>query len=353
MTQRRSQAASNDFSLLRQALLGEGGPERLPLWELHVDLPVKEAFLGYPIRSLADEVAFWVRAGYDYVPLSAGLVRVAGVLGGTTVSGEYGVYDSGDVDITWAPEHEGPIVSLDDVAAFDWPDPDAMDLSHLEHVAAYLPSGMRIIAVIGKILTATWMLLGFERFALATVDNPELVAAVFERVAAIQNRVCERCLQLPFVGGLLMSDDIAYTEGLIVSPRVLREHLFPHYRRVGEKCHEVGVLFIYHSDGDLTQVMEDILACGFHALHPIEPKAMDSRAVKRRWGGEIALLGNVDLDLMARGTSEQVREYTEANLRDLGYDGRYGAGSSNSVTYYVPLENYLALRGAVLASRRG
>lgn len=352
MADRRGTSGDNDFGQLRRALLGAGGPERLPLWELHVDQPVKEAFLGRAIRSAADEVAFWAEAGYDYVPLSAGLVRVAGVLGGTVVSGDYGVYGAGDVDITWAPEHEGPIATLADVQAFDWPDPDTMDLSHLEQTGACLPPGMAIIAVIGKVFTATWMLLGFERFAVATVERPELVAAVFERVAAIQTRVCERCLALPRVGGLWMSDDIAYTEGLLVSPSVLRRHLFPVYRCIGGRCRAVDKLFIYHSDGDLTQVMADIVDCGFHGLHPLEPKAMDSCRLKRQWGDRLALLGNVDLDLLARGTPEQVREHTRAKVRDLGYDGRYGVGSSNSVTYYVPLGNYLALREAALESRR-
>jgi uroporphyrinogen decarboxylase len=343
---------SNDFTLFRNALLGNGDAKRLPLCELHVDLPVKQAFLSRPIESMRDEVDFWVRAGYDYVPLSAGLVRVAGVLGGTAVSRPYSVYGDGEMEVTWAPEHQGPIATLADVEAFDWPHPDALDLSHFEQAAAHLPPNMRIIAVIGKIFTATWMLLGFERFAIASVEQPKLIAEVFERVAEIQTRVCERCLEFPFVGGLWMSDDIAYAQGLMVSPKLLRQHVFSHYRRIGEKCHQGGVLFIYHSDGDLTQVMRDIVECGFHGLHPIEPKAMDSRLLKHQWGKHLAVLGNVDLDILARGTPEQVRAYTEANLRDLGYDGRYGVGSSNSVTYYVPLANYLAMRDAVLAWRR-
>jgi uroporphyrinogen decarboxylase len=340
----------NDFARIRACLLGEGQPDRLPLWELHADRPVKEAFLGRPIASMADEVDFWRLAGYDYVPLSAGLVRVAGVLGGTTATSDYSLYEETS-EISWAPEHEGPITSFAALRDFPWPDPDEIDLSFVEEAAALLPPRMGIIAIIGKIFTSVWMLMGLERFAIATVEEPDLVAAVFERVAKIQVRVCERCAAIPRVGGLWMSDDVAYTEGLLVSPTVLREHLFPPYRHVGDICREEGIAYIYHSDGDLTAVMDDILACGFHGLHPIEPKAMDARALKRRWGDRLALLGNVEMDLLARGTPEQVRARTEANIRDLGYDGRYGVGSSNSVSYYVPLENYLAMRDAGLSAR--
>ena len=339
----------NDFGRIRACLLGEGRPDRVPLWELHADRPVKEAFLGCPIESIADEVDFWRTAGYDYVPLSAGLVRVAGVLGGTSATSDYSVYEESS-EVSWAEEHEGPISSFAAFRDFPWPDGDDIDISYIEEAAALLPPRMGIIAIIGKIFTSVWMLMGLERFAIATVEEPDLVAAVFEKVAEIQLRVCERCAAIPRVGGLWMSDDIAYTEGLLVSPAVLRANLFPPYRRVGELCRREGLAYIYHSDGDLTEVMEDIVGCGFHGLHPIEPKAMDSRALKNQWGHRLALLGNVEMDLLARGTPEQVAALAEANVRDLGYDGRYGVGSSNSVSYYVPLANYLAMREVGLSS---
>ena len=33
---------------------------------------IKEAFLGRPIQSIADDVDFWYRAGYDYIHIRAG-----------------------------------------------------------------------------------------------------------------------------------------------------------------------------------------------------------------------------------------------------------------------------------------
>src|SRR3990172_9137592 len=55
-----------DFERLRTALLLRGEPDRVPLVEAGVEREIKEAFLGRPLRSLADEVEFWATAGYDY-----------------------------------------------------------------------------------------------------------------------------------------------------------------------------------------------------------------------------------------------------------------------------------------------
>jgi uroporphyrinogen decarboxylase len=336
----------NDFSRVRTCLLLEGKPDRVPLCELHVDREVKEAFLGRPIQDPQDEVDFWVAAGYDFVPLSAGLLEVGGVLSGEATKRkqhEYTAYGDGQREVTWAAEGEGVIVTREQFEAFPWPKPDDPDLSHIEAVAALLPERMRVIVIIGKVLTATWMLMGWEGFGLAARFEPDLLADVFARVAEVQYRTFERALELPKVGALWMSDDMAYGTGLLCSPAILREHVFPVYRKMGDICAERNIPFALHSDGDLTPILPDIVGCGFRALHPIEPQAMDALKVKAEWGDRLCLLGNIDVDLLARGTPDQVAEAVRRNIDLLGRDGGYCVGSANSVTYYVPLRNFVSL----------
>jgi len=336
----------NDFSRVRQSLMLAGKPDRVPLWELHVDHEVKEAFLGRKLESEADDARFWVEAGYDFVPLSAGLLAVAGVLSGEATvvkSAKYSVYTEAEREVTWAAEGKGVIGSFEDLERFPWPTQEEISLEHVQRTVACLPEGMGVIVIVGKIFTPTWMLMGFEGFAEACAFNPDLVAAVFERVGQLQYDCCRRAMQIPGVVGLWMSDDVAYGQGMLVNPRILRDHLFPWYRRLGEHMGDAGMPYIYHSDGDLWPVLEDILSCHFNALHPIEPKAMDSRELKAKYGDRLCLTGNVELDRLSRGTPEEVRTLTRRNIEDLGYNGGYCVGSSNSVTYYVPLGNYLAM----------
>lgn len=336
----------NDFSRVRRCLMLEGKPDRVPIAELHVDREVKEAFLGRPIAGAQDDIDFWVAAGYDYVPLSAGLLEVGGVLSGEATmrkEHEYTAYGDGTREVTWAAEGMGVITTREQFDAFEWPEPDAVDLSHLGEYAALLPGDMRIILIIGKVFTATWMLMGMTGFGLAWRNDRELMAEVFRRVAEIQYRTFERALDLEKIGALWMSDDMAYGTGLLCDPKILRDHVFPVYRRMGDICAERETPFALHSDGDLTPLMQDIVDCRFRALHPIEPQAMDARTVQEQWGDRLCLMGNIDVDLLARGTPQDVREAVKRNIDLLGRDGGYCIGSANSVTYYVPLENYCAM----------
>jgi uroporphyrinogen decarboxylase len=57
----------------------------------------------------------------------------------------------------------------------------------------------------------------------------------------------------------------------------------------------------------------------------------------------VAVLGGVDVDLLSRGSREQVRQRTEQILERCAPAGGYACGSGNSVTNYVPPANFLAM----------
>ena len=91
-------------------------------------------------------------------------------------------------------------------------------------------------------------------------------------------------------------------------------------------------------------VIDDLIACGYNALHPCEPSAVDIAALKRQYGGRLCLCGNINLDsTLTLGTPDQVREEVKLRIGTIGPGGGYCCGSSNSVTEYVPFANYLAM----------
>ncbi|MDI7275094.1 MAG: uroporphyrinogen decarboxylase family protein [Anaerolineae bacterium] len=356
-----------NFDRFRTAVLCRGEPDRVPLAEASIDAGIKEAVLGRPIRTAQDEVAFWAEAGYDFVPVHTGLRLMTGY--GLTVDREaaderqalllrnrrigrarYGVQSDAELRRDWAEEGHGIITSREALERFPWPEADEFDNAAVfGEIAAALPPGMRIVAYQGHIFTPAWELMGFEAFCFALRDDPALVEALFERIGAIQYAIFQRVIAMPEVGAVWWPDDIAYTEGLMIAPQHLRRLLFPWLRRMGEDCAARGLPWIFHSDGDLTEVIDDLLDCGFNALHPIEAKAMDIVALKRRCAGRLALMGNVDLAYpLSLGTPEEVAAEVRRLLREVAPGGGYCLGSGNSVPEYVPLANYQAMRETAL-----
>jgi uroporphyrinogen decarboxylase len=74
---------------------------------------------------------------------------------------------------------------------------------------------------------------------------------------------------------------------------------------------------------------------------------MGINEVKARYGDRLALIGNIDTNLLTIGTPEQVREQVRQRIRDLAPGGGYAVGANPGISYYVRPENYDAMRQAV------
>ena len=331
-----------NFERLRKALFCQE-PDRVPLVELQVDHEVKEAFLAKPVGDIETDVEFWHKAGYDYVPILPLIELFANLLPSRTSYTEMAVSDN-KYERKWAQEGQGTILSLKDFDDFDWPNPADADYSRFDQAKAVLPDGMGIIGSVGGMFEFVWQLMGFESFSLALVDNPELVDRMFNRVREIVYAVFTNMMDYECIDAVWFCDDIAYTEGMMISPDVLRKYLFPWYKKMAKVCKDRSLPVIYHSDGDLWPVMDDITDAGINAIHPIEPKAMDINELKRKVAGRLCVIGNIDLgSTLTMGTPEDVDAEVQQRIKDLAPGGGYCVGSSNTVTNYVPLENYRAM----------
>jgi uroporphyrinogen decarboxylase len=243
----------------------------------------------------------------------------------------------------WADEHGGLIRDRRDLETYPWPDPESLDYEPFVEASAALKPGMKLVAVLGKIFTAAWQLTGFERFCELSVLDPGFAAALAERVGRIQVEVFRRVMEFDAVGAAWLPDDIAFHTGTLLSPEWFRRHVFPFYREMNAVAKRLDKPVIYHSDGDMTPVLEDILEAGFDALHPIEPESMDIYDLRRRVGRRLCLVGNISVNTLSIGSPEEIRALVKDRVTRLGYEGAYCVGSSNSVPNYVPFENYLAL----------
>jgi uroporphyrinogen decarboxylase len=343
-----------DFSDLINTLLGRPS-DKVHQIELMVDSEVKEAFLGKPVDSVANEVEFWCDAGYEYVPVVTSVFGFMGDGGDTEITQEhifqYSKYSSIPQKRRWAKEGRGVISTNTEFHDFPWPDPEAIDLSSYLQARKSLPNGIGIVGVIPRLFVAVWMLMGYEQFSWALFDQPSLVEAVFGKVGEIQFRICCRLLHEVRVDALWVGDDIACGHGLMASPSIFKSLLFPWYKEIGNICKKANAPLIYHTDGNVFQVMGELIDCGINALHPVEPSAMDAVVLKREFGRDICILGNIELDTLSRGSSQDVEKLTLASLEKLWDHGGYCPGSSNSITNYVPLKNYRSMLQAIEAFR--
>lgn len=345
-----------DFDRIRRAMLRQGESDRVPLFEMSIHSSHKAAILGRPLQSLKDEVDFWRVAGYDFVSVRAG---VRSVVRGYHPRVRSWRATRGDARGAggWVAEEVALIHDRRDFAAFPWPSPEELgaypdyeDLdAYLATLASLLPTGMKLLVQLGYLFMGAWPLLGFENYCLKLADDPDLIRALHDWLGSSQFAVLEVLLQHNCVGTIWLPDDLCYNSGPVVAPRVYRRYVYPWYVKIVDRCHQAGVPVGLHSDGDLTRLLPDLVACGFDAIHPFEPPMNDIVAVKRQWGDRIAVAGGIDLkETLCVGTPADVEAEVRARVADLAPGGGWLLGSSNSIPDFVPAENYRALLAAGL-----
>jgi len=330
-----------DFDNLKRVLLGGRG-YRVPNMELVIDQEIKDGFMGRAVATLEDEIEFRYKAGYDYAWISIGMIDPAGTVNKDLVKEQLDSerHVEGRDKRVWADEHSGRINNREDLESFSWPKPEKLDYSPFIKAQRSLRPGMKIIAVLGKIFTAAWELMGLENFSLTMYDDPEFIDDLIERIGNIQLEVLKKIVQIDTVGAVWIPDDIAYHTNTMVSEEWLKTKIFPYYKKMADICKQVDKPLIYHSDGNLTKMLDTIIKTGFDALHPIEPESMDIYEVRNKIGKKLCLVGNIRVHILATQSPEKIRELVKDRVINLGHKGAYCVGSSNSVPNYVPLENY-------------
>jgi uroporphyrinogen decarboxylase len=285
---------------------------------------------------------FCYEMGYDYVYTWTGLSfpRANFCIGDDTAQMENWLGGKR----FWQDESRGPIQNWDDFEAYPWPKREEIDYRAIEHLNGLVPEGMKISVNLGGIFENSSWLMGLESFSYALVDQPDLVAAICERVGELTIAAAAAAVTYDDVGMVFLGDDLGFATSTLVSPATLRKYIFPQHRRLAETVHAAGRLILLHCCGNLTTVMDDLIDAGFDAKHSFEDKIMPVEEVYRRWGDRIAILGGVDMDLLARGSEEQVRRRTRDILEVCAARGTgYCMGTGNSAANYIPRDNYLAL----------
>lgn len=340
-----------DFERIRKAVRHQEA-DRVPMLEVLVDYPIQSKFLGKEVRSddLAAQLEFWIKAGYDYIPLTVGMMSPGKVTEESAISKVIKAHmlkDSEKNDANaWNLEHAHFINDRDDFRRFPWDILAKLDFGNFRTIRDMLPEKMKVIALSGKIFTLTWMLMGFNNFAAKLIMEEDLVADVFRKVAEIQFNCLEEIFKMPHVGGVWLVDDLAFGNGPMIAPEAFRKHVFPWYQEIARRCHENDRLVLLHTDGDLTLLMDDIIAIGTDVLHPIDPTCMDIVAVKKQYGDRLAIAGNVANELLRSGSPVEIEERVRYLVQRLAPGGGYLLCSGNSVAEWSRFENYMAMRAA-------
>jgi uroporphyrinogen decarboxylase len=335
----------------------EGTPERAHFIELIIDGEVQdwicqrfglldELSPGDPYFSYKKQIALQSFLGYDYVVVPGSLGESLGFdLGDSRLVTDDTAALQRKGGRSYVNEHRGLITSWEEFEVYPWPDPGSYRMPSLEWFQANLPENMCMIGgLVGSIYENISWLMGYETLCYALSEQRDLVAAISQKVIETYCIELEMILQFDRVKVVWGSDDLGFKTSTLVSPKDLREFVFPGHKQLAKMAHEAGKLYIMHCCGNLSRIREDLIEdVRIDGKHSFEDTIEDVCESKVSYGSRIALLGGIDVDFLCRSSEEQIRQRVRHTLDCCLPGGGFCLGTGNTVANYIPVENYLVM----------
>ncbi len=175
----------------------------------------------------------------------------------------------------------------------------------------------------GELFESGYRLRGFQNFMADLLHRKSFTHYLLDQLTAL---LIHNALILANAGIdiLLLDDDVAMPTGLIIGLDTWREFFRPRLADVIRLAREANpdLLFFYHSDGDFSALVGDLVEIGIHVINPLQPDCMDAVSIKRRFGDRLALWGSVgSADLWHHGRPADIQAEVKRRIETLGPEG--------------------------------
>ncbi|MBN2375649.1 MAG: hypothetical protein JXD22_04570 [Sedimentisphaerales bacterium] len=331
----------------------QGTPERVHFIELYLDEEVQQTICERydlledvrgddPYFDQQKQVRLQRFLGYDYVRCNLEGMEMPYYQ--TEVSDTAELGRSGGR--RYQNETKGPISNWREFEEYSWPDPEKSTSRAFEWYEKNLPDDMCVIGYgrFGHFAEYLNRLMGYETLCFALYDQRDLVEAISKKVLEISQAAVAKVLEFERVRMVWGSDDMGFKTGTLIGPDDLREYVLPGHKLMAQMSHAADKLYILHSCGNLRDIMSDLIEdVKIDAKHSFEDTIERVIDVKKTYGEQIALLGGMDVDFLCRSNEDEIRRRVRETLDVCQEGGGYCLGTGNTVTNYIPVQNYLTM----------
>jgi len=183
---------------------------------------------------------------------------------------------------------------------------------------------------------------GHEIMLISMIEQPEWVHDLFDTYTDLHIRMFEILEAEGMVcDGAFVYGDMAYRNGPFMGPEHYREFVQPCHKRLFDEFHKRRMPVIFHTDGDVRVMLDELIESGVDSLNPLEAKAnMDVREMAPKYGSRLGFCGNIDVTVLMTNDRDRIREEIRSKLAAaMPYNG-YIYHSDHSIPPGVALETY-------------
>lgn len=157
------------------------------------------------------------------------------------------------------------------------------------------------------------------------------VVEEYEKERVKVDLLIKRCLELS-VNAIIIADDLAGEGSPFIHPSDIQSLFSPFYTRAVSEIHEGHSYAMFHSCGNITRLIPQLVSYGFDGLAAIQHRANDLISIKEKYGSTLTLMAGIEAQILEAGemSLSDLKEY-ERIVRSLSSGGGFILSSSSGL----------------------
>ncbi len=240
-----------------------------------------------------------------------------------------------------------PLADDDAISGYLPPDPNRPELYvDAEQMLRDFGNEYWIVGVtVTTIFETAWALRGLEQMLVDMVLNPDLVEQLLDIPYQYHLTAAKKLVAMG-VDMIWTGDDVGSQHEMLISPKMWRRYLKPRMAQFIAELKSINpsVKVAYHSDGDVSRIIPELVEIGLDVLNPIQPASMNPAEVKKEYGGQLSFWGTIDEQhTLPFGSPGDVEREVLDRLKTAGQGGGLILAPTHHVQLDTPMENFWAM----------
>lgn len=190
---------------------------------------------------------------------------------------------------------------------------------------------------------------GPENFLVDIYENRLWCEALIEKIFNVNMERIENMVPTG-IDVLFLGDDVGAQQSMMFAPQIWRDLFKPRFRSYIALAKKINpeILVFYHSDGNIFDIIPDLIEIGLDILNPVQPECMDPLLVKKEFGKHLSFWGTIGTQTtMPFGSVADVKGAAKKMIAEVGRGGGLCLAPTHVLEPDVPLKNIKALIEAV------
>jgi uroporphyrinogen decarboxylase len=195
---------------------------------------------------------------------------------------------------------------------------------------------------IGDLYERANFLRGMTNLIVDMYKHPKFVEDLLDHILRYNLSVLTKIKKLE-IDGIWLSDDYGHQNGLLISPKLWRHFIKPPLQILFSKIKDLGFHGFLHSDGDIKEIIPDLIELKIDAIHPVQPEIMDLSTLKRKFGDQLTFFGCFSTqETLPHKKPATIRKTVKHVINTMGEKGGFIISPGIGFLDDVPIENALA-----------